>query len=408
MIVGNFAHSCAMLYSDFESFKYFNQKYGYSAGDQLLKEYSSFIIEKLENMESVFFTRVISDQFLMRIPYTDKSELSDRTDSLNQEFMRIHSGKFPGSRLRVRTGIYFVEPACVSASFAIDAANYARKQFKSSSPVSVRVYDDDLLKQQQLENEIINGIDEALQEHRFQIYLQPKISLTTGEVVGAEALVRWQTREGTILTPDAFIPLCESRGRIEELDFYVFERVAEFLAHNQTLGRKQVPISVNASILHASDSTAVQKYLRILKKYRVDPQYAEIELAETATVKEYENARRWFRELQESGIRTTMDDFGSGYSVLNSVVDIPVDTVKQDRAFIHNCEFGSSDIFFFQKLVDMIRGLGYHMVCEGVETETQFNILKNTGCEEVQGFYFSEPLSQNDYEEFVYHSTKKT
>src|SRR5699024_8152277 len=262
LIVGEYAHSHAMLYSDFESFKYFNQKCGYSVGDQLLKEYSNFFIEKVEHIESIFFTRIISDQFLMLLPYKNKDELIEKTDMYNQQFMELQAEKYQGAHIRIRTGIYFIEPGCLSASQAIDAANYARKHVSHSSPVSVRVYDDTLQQQQKLENEIINGISEAFEEHRFQIYLQPKISLIKGEVVGAEALVRWKTKDGKLLAPDAFVPLCESSGYIEELDFYVFERVVEFLALNQKLGRRQVPISVNASILHASDPLAVQKYLR--------------------------------------------------------------------------------------------------------------------------------------------------
>lgn len=404
LIVGNFATSHVMLYSDFEGFKYFNQKCGYSVGDQLLKEYSNFFMEKLMQDEESFFTRVISDQFLMLIPYSKADDIVRKIDALNNEFVRLQSGKFQGAQIRVRTGVYFIDPGCVSASLAIDAANYARKQVEYHSPVSIRVYDETLRKKQQLENEIVNGIDAAMKEQRFQVYLQPKISLTTGEVVGAEALVRWMTSEGTLLNPDVFIPLFESSGRIEELDFYVFERVAEFLSRNQKLGRKQVPISVNASILHASDPFAVQKYLNILKKYQIDPKYTEVELTETATVKEYESARRWFRELREAGIHTALDDFGAGYSILNSVIDIPVDTVKLDRAFIRNCELDSRGIFFLHKLISMIKGLGYHVVCEGVETKNQFDIIRDSGCEEVQGFLFSKPLPLDEYEKFVYHT----
>ena len=404
MIVGEYAHSHAMVYSDFESFKYFNQNCGYSMGDQLLKEYCNFFIERLGNDESVFFSRVISDQFLMLVPCKDREEFTQKIDRCNKEFMHLQARKFQGTHIRLRSGIYFIEADCISASFAIDAANYARKQVTPKSLETVRVYDNELLQKQKLENEIINGVDEAFKEQRFQIYLQPKFSLETGEVVGAEALVRWITKDGTVLTPDMFIPLCESNGRIEELDFYVFERVAEFLARNQKLGRKQVPISVNASILHASDPFAVQKYLKILEKYQVDPKYTEIELTETATVDAYDSARRWFQTLQEAGIHTAMDDFGAGYSVLNTVIDIPVNTVKLDRAFIRNCEFGPRGIYFFKKLVNMIRGLGYHVVCEGVETQMQFDILKDTGCDEVQGFLFSKPMPLKDYEKFVYHT----
>ena len=182
LIVGNFATSHVMLYSDFEGFKYFNQKCGYSVGDQLLKEYSNFFMEKLMQDEESFFTRVISDQFLMLIPYSKADDIVRKIDALNNEFVRLQSGKFQGAQIRVRTGVYFIDPGCVSASLAIDAANYARKQVEHHSPVSIRVYDETLRKKQQLENEIVNGIDAAMKEQRFQVYLQPKISLTTARL----------------------------------------------------------------------------------------------------------------------------------------------------------------------------------------------------------------------------------
>lgn len=406
MIVGNFAASHMMLYSDFEGFKYFNQTCGYSVGDQLLKEYSSFFIDKIPPESDSFFTRIVSDQFLMLIPYSEREGLLQRLDSLNKEFVQLQTDKFRGAKVRVRTGVYLIEPGCLGASYAIDAANYARKQIEPHSSVSVRIYDDALRRKQRLENDIINGIGKAIQEKQFQIYFQPKISMKTGEVSGAEALVRWKTKDGTLLCPSAFIPLCESSNRIVDLDYYVFEQVAIFLARNRQLGRKQVPISVNASILHASDPSAMQKYLNILKKYQVDPKYIEIELTETATVKEYESAKRWFRELREAGIRTAMDDFGAGYSVLNSIIDIPVDTVKLDRAFIQNCEHNPRGNFFLQKVVDTIRGLGYHVVCEGVETQKQCDILKDCGCDEAQGYLFAKPMSIEEYERYVYKINK--
>ena len=401
LIVGEYANSHLMVYSDFEGFKYFNQKCGYRVGDQLLKEFSSFFIEKAGGRE-VYFTRVVSDQFLMLLPFEPGSDFAAKIDSLNKEFERVQSEKYQGARIRIRSGIYVIEEDCGSASAAIDAANYARKQVLGSSSISVRVYDETLRRKQQLENEIINGIDEAMREQRFKIYLQPKISLVTGEVVGAEALVRWKTTCGQMLSPQDFIPLCESSGRIEELDFYVFEHVARFLAHNQAMGRKQLPISVNASIFHTANPQAIRRYIDILEKYQVSPEYVEIELTETATVEEYESARWWFQELRKKGIKTSIDDFGSGYSVLNSVIDIPVDTVKLDRAFIQNCVTRERGIFFLHSMIKMINGLGYRVICEGIETKEQAEIMKNAGCEEVQGFLFSKPLPIDAYEDFVY------
>lgn len=221
-------------------------------------------------------------------------------------------------------------------------------------------------------------------------------------MTGAEALVRWQREDGSILYPDAFIPLYERNGRIVDLDFYIFQKTAAFLARNQALGRKQVPISVNISILHASDQRTVGRYMEILEKYGVDPSLLEIELTETATVSDYGNVRRLFQQIQKAGMKTSMDDFGAGYSVLNTVIDIPVNTVKIDRAFLANCESSSRGQFFLRQMISLVRGLGYDVICEGIETGEQVRALREAGCEKGQGYWFSRPLSLEEYEKFMY------
>ena len=150
LIVGDYASSHLMLYSDFIGFKYFNQKFGYCVGDQLLKEFSNYFIEKMENEEGVYFTRVVSDQFLMLLPYEKGSDFLEIIDQMNKEFEQIQSEKFPGAKIRLRTGVYVIEPGCSSASFAIDAANEARKQITRDSEVSVKRYDPSEAEKQEL------------------------------------------------------------------------------------------------------------------------------------------------------------------------------------------------------------------------------------------------------------------
>ena len=130
----------------------------------------------------------------------------------------------------------------------------------------------------------------------------------------------------------------------------------------------------------------------------------EIELTETSAVSDYENVKRLFRNLREAGFRTAMDDFGAGYSILNTVIDIPVDTVKMDRGFIKSCESSDRGIFFFKRMVSMVKGLGYHVVCEGIETQNQVDILREAGCEEAQGYWFARPVPVEEYEKMVYGS----
>lgn len=328
IILANKTSDYMMIYMDFENFKYFNYKYGYTLGDQVLKDFCSFIIGKTEEKHNLYFTRVVSDQFLM---------------------------------------------------------------FRTASHE----------KERELENEIVNDMKEAMEQKQFKVYFQPQYSIKSHEIIGAEALVRWERDNGTVLSPNAFIPVYENNGKIIELDFYVFETVVEFIAENLKAGREQVPISINASSLHASDPQTINTYINILKKYSVDPTMVEIELTETAVVSEYESVRKLFDSFQLHGIKTAMDDFGSGYSVLNTIVDIPVDVIKIDRGFITSCLETDRGIYFLKHLIDMIRNLGYQIICEGVETDEQIEILRQIGCDEIQGYWYSKPLSMEDYKELL-------
>ena len=402
LIVGEDAQSHIMVYGDFENFRYFNQKYGYHMGDYLLKEFSNFVIERLNLETQAYFTRVVADQFILFMPYDPKRGIEEKVCAINEEFAQRQSHRFPECRIRVRTGIYPIPKGCAGASAAIDAANYARKQIKSGSACPVVVYDERLREKQQLDNEIINGMDGAIAQRQFKIYLQPKVSLKDGSIVGAEAQVRWHREDGSVLMPSAFIPLYEKNGRITDLDLYIFEQVVEFLQKNERLGRKQVPVSINASVLLASCPDTAQGYLEILRRYGVDPGLTDIELLETKAVSDYENVKKLFQLFREAGMKTSLDDFGAGYSMVNILVDIPVDTVKLDRSLIERCDDNPRGFYLLRQIITLIKGLGYDVLCEGVENEKQVEILKKAGCEQVQGYWFYKPMSIPEYEQLLY------
>ena len=221
-------------------------------------------------------------------------------------------------------------------------------------------------------------------------------------VVGAEALIRWIAEDGAVLNPNDFIPMFEENKKVLELDFYVFEQIAAFLQKNDRMGRKQYPISVNASVLHASDPGSVNTYQKILHKYGVSPELLEIELTETASASEYKSVKHLIRELRGIGLKTALDDFGAGYSMLNVMIDICVDTVKIDKEFVKCCTQHEKGLFFLQHIIALMKGMGYAVVCEGVETSEQAEFLKNAGCEEAQGYLFARPMSIPEYEKLVY------
>ena len=401
LILGGYGASYGMAYIDFEDFKHFNRKFGYSAGDELLKNYCGFMTGRLSGKLEVHFSRVVADQFVLFLPCPKPEETAKWLEEAHERFAAEQYGRMRGLRLRIRAGLYPISPNCVSASAAIDAANFARKELPKAGP-SVKLYDAQLDQKQELEREVQSSLEEGKETERFQVYLQPKFSVTDNRVTGAEALVRWKRKDGTMAAPNLFLPALEKTGRIVDLDFYVFEKVAEFLQKNQRLHRRQVPVSINASALHALEEDAASHYLSILNRYGVDPSLVEIELTETAAVSDYDSARKLFGALRNAGIHTSMDDFGAGYSVLNMITDIPVDTVKIDGLLIKNCEQGERGIYFLKSLIGLVKGLGYHVICEGVEYTEQVRILKEIGCDEAQGFWFSPPVPLAQYEEQMY------
>lgn len=404
IIVGKPDEEYMMTYTDFVDFKYFNHKYGYQQGDHLLKRFASHLAKAIPPDTIAYFSRVVADQFVLFMPLHDKKEdLLRITQEINESFVQKYSAKYPAAELCLRTGIYCIEPDCPGASAAIDAANLARRQVSAQSELSACLYSKKFERAHLLEDDIITRLPEALKNHEFKVYLQPKVSLADGSFVGAEALVRWQRPDGSaLMMPGDFVPVYERSGRILELDFYVFEQVAAFLAKNERLGRRQLPISINASILHTTGKNTVQRYRDILKKYNIDPSLTEIELTETPAAAEYEGVARLFRQLQNVGMLTSLNDFGGGSSSLNHVLDIPVSIIKIDRAFLNACEGSEKGKYFLKQIIALVKGLGYHVLCEGIETQAQLDLLREAGCEMGQGFFFSRPIPIEEYEALVY------
>ncbi|MBR9936863.1 EAL domain-containing protein [Oscillospiraceae bacterium Marseille-Q3528] len=402
-IVGELAGSYVIIYTDFENFKYFNQQYGYCSGDQLLKDFCDAVMENMKETDvgDIYFSRVVSDQFILFRPVTDVNDTMKGVERINREFCSRQMLWHPEVRVRLRSGIYVINASCESASEAIDAANYARKQIQPSSPNMTFLYDENLAKQQELEIQTLNGIGSAIRNHEIEVYFQPKVRLEDNTVAGAEALSRWRQEDGTLMEPDLFIATLEKDGRIVDLDFYVLEQVAAFLSKCRDEGRKLLPVAVNGSILHAQDADTVEKYRAVLEQYGVDPSLIEVELTETATVNDYDNIRRLFQDFQTAGFHTSMDDFGAGYSILNVVVDVPVDAVKLDKAFLMNCMSSEKGRTFLKFVIRVMKGLEYKVICEGIETKEQAEFLRQARCDLGQGYWFSKPLPAAEYEKLL-------
>lgn len=398
LIVSGKAHSHFLVYTDFENFRYVNRMYGYHMGDRVLKAFSDYLNANIEEKQKddILFCRITADQFLLYHPYTHEEKTKEVILHLAEGFEEQMRDQFPDAPVRLRCGVYAIPPTCSGATAAVDAANFARKSIIGTQD-TVCCYDSGLSQEQDIKAEVIIGFEKGLADHSFEVFLQPKFSLEERTLQGAEALVRLRREDGTLLSPDAFVPFYEANGKIIDLDYYVFERVAEFLAEGKKRGRKQYPISVNASGLHTTAPDTVARYLEIARRYGVDPGMIEIELTETAAVRDYQNARKMFEDLRAAGFRIALDDFGSGHSVLSMVADIPIDVLKLDHSLATNCMSNTKGQYLLSKIIDIGRGLGYSVICEGVETEQQAQMLLDAGCRMGQGYLFSRPLSIPDY-----------
>ena len=343
-IVGGYAEGYQIIYCDFENFKYFNEVYGYATGDKVLKEFSDLLVEAVKTKGESYLCRIVGDQFCLYLRHTPQGP----DDSV--------------ARFAAAFGQAFSQ-------------------------------------RQTLTNELMNGLIRAMEHHEFKLYLQPKFSLADLSVIGAEALVRWEKPDGTILYPDQFIPILENSGRIVELDLYMLEQVAAFLERNAKAGRKLIPIAVNASVLLAKDLRNAETYSKILADHHINAALLEIELTETAAVSEFDCVKRLFACFQEKNMQTSLDDFGAGYSLLNSVVDIPINTVKLDRSFLTRCTTNQRGLYFLQEIVNMVKGLGYQVICEGIETKDQVDLMRSLGCDAAQGFWFSKAISTEAFEQ---------
>jgi EAL domain-containing protein (putative c-di-GMP-specific phosphodiesterase class I) len=272
-----------------------------------------------------------------------------------------------------------------------DLADMALKRGTANGSKNIYFYDQLIQKSIEKEMMIESRMEEALIKKEFLMYLQPKYDTITEQIVGAEALVRWQTPE-ELLFPDSFVPIFERNGFISKLDMYMLEQVCLLQRRRLNDNKRVVPISVNQSRLLLYNPSYVDTLIDLVDRYEIPHYLIELEITETVVFEDKMVAIKTFKQLLDRGFKISMDDFGSGYSSLNMLKDIDVNIIKIDRAFLEdfiNTERGKKVMF---SILGLIRELNLISVAEGVETKEQLDFLKEAGCHWVQGYYFSRPV----------------
>ena len=384
---------------DIDKFTYINSECGYEMGDEVLKVIASCISEKLEEEE--LFSRVTGDNFMLLLKYQDEKSVITRYNDMIEQVVEKIKEVIPSFNVVIISGIYYLTRKDKILSIALDKASVAKKTKKGYHKSRSVIYNTQLKHEMEKEKEIENQMMKALKNNEFIVFFQPKIDLKSRKMVGAEALVRWEKVTSEIIRPMDFVPVFEKNGFIVELDFYVYEEVFCKMRRWMDEGKEPILISVNVSRAHIFDVRFVNKIRALVKKYKVPTKYIELELTETAIFDNMERLIKVFNQLRELGFIISIDDFGSGFSSLNLLKNLPVDILKLDKEFFMQNIMEGRDKMVVSSIIQLAKGLGLKVVSEGVETKEQADFLTTNGCDMAQGFLFYKPLRVTEFEKLL-------
>lgn len=388
--------SYALVSVDFANFKYFNEIYGFRSGDEMLEDFASLVAK--HNPRAVAACRDYADNFLIMVIEKSQENLLGNVENYNKTFMRHQKERYMDSKLELCCGVYEITNPEAGIVHAIDNANTARKILKEKQGAGILLFEPSMRVNRMREIAILHMLEEAIDNSEFCLYLQPKVSLETGKLVGAEALARWEKTDGQIVSPAEFIPPLEKSGKIVQLDFYMYEMILKQLRQWKRAGYPVVPVSVNLSRHHIKDEALVSRLVELLNVYGLESELLEIEITESAFIEDQAALIQVMKKIKEQGFGVSIDDFGTGYSSLSMLTEVPADIVKLDKEFLRNSE---SDVTrrMLQNVVCLIKDNFMQVVCEGVETKEQTEFLAETGCDIGQGYYFSRPIPAAQFEE---------
>ncbi len=386
---------------DILNFKIVNEMFGFDIGDIVVQAVGNFI-QKIRNENGLDIgavARVNADEFiLLYLEGEDNDEGDNRTEMFEKAFNEQISSILGNHRIEFRYGRYYLDKGETDINSAIEKANIAHRIAKTQKNGKVCNYDDTFKQRVLWETEIQNKTEAALKNEEFKVYLQPKYSLDTESIVGAEALVRWQEPNGHLIPPGEFIPLFERNGFVTKLDMYMFEHVCAMIKRRITMGLRVVTVSVNFSRLHLLNDKFAETLLEIISRYNIPHKHIEIELTESAIFDNEELLKKLLNDLHNAGFTLSMDDFGSGYSSLGLLKNLPVDVVKIDRSFFTDDINKARATAVIESVMLMAKKLGIQTVAEGVETKEHVSFLKEVGCDIVQGYYYAKPMPMDEFE----------
>ena len=386
---------CAIIQLRLEKYRNFCSAYGVKSGENLLEDLYGKLADSVTRKELV--AHLEKADFALLLLYKNSAELNDRINAIIRELTTVRKLQ----HLLFSAGVCDVASKTDDINDLLTAAGLAiSKRAESSENI---VWFNETMKEEQIwERRIEDDMENALLNHEFQVYLQPKYSTKSEKLSAAEALVRWIHPKLGFVNPGKFIPIFEQNGFIIQLDDYMLTEVSKLQAKWLSEGKQLVPISVNVSRAHFTCDDLAEHICRIVDRYRVPHQYIELELTESAFFDDKDVLLNTVKQLKSFGFKVSMDDFGAGYSSLNSLKELPLDIIKLDAEFFRSIDDLPRSNLIVGDTISLAKKLGMQIVAEGIETREQVDFLAQQKCDLIQGFYFSKPLPVSEFEQRAY------
>ena len=392
--------------------KGFRNKENYALVQIRMKKFQSFCVcygakEGLELLELLYWelqknltkkeigVHYARADFVVLMKYKEKEELEERLEQILSKLGAVRQGQ----RLCFGVGVYEIKDNKTDLDAMYNNANTACSALESEGEKWLKWYSEEMYQQQLWERKVEDTMEKALERKEFKVYLQPKYSSREEKLSGAEALVRWVSPEEGFIAPNRFIPIFENNGFILKLDDYMISEVARQQAEWIEQGKTVVPISVNVSRAHFTKEDLAEHICSLVDRYQVPHEVIELELTESAFFQDKEVLLHTVQKLREYGFAVSMDDFGAGYSSLNSLKELPLDVIKLDAEFFREIEDMGKGKIIVNEAICLAKKLDMKIVAEGIETKEQVDFLAELGCDLIQGYYFAKPMPVSEFEE---------
>ncbi|MGB5438792.1 MAG: EAL domain-containing protein [Gammaproteobacteria bacterium] len=399
-------HKGALLFLDLDQFKHINDSLGHSVGDALLQEVSSRLKKKLREEDTA--ARIGGDEFVVLIP-----ELNDNSgkaiqqaqtvaEKIQTELSAIYNIRNHELQMTVSIGITMFPVEDESADDIVRQADTAMYRAKEAGRNTTRFFLPDMQLAAEQRLRVQNDLRQALLRSEFQLHFQPQVD-ASGNIIGAESLIRWKHPERGNIAPVDFIPVAEETGQILAIGYWVLNSALSRLkAWTDNIADSPIcNLAINVSPRQFNDTDFVSQIERALRETRADPERLTLELTEGIFIENLEDTIQKMAALKKHGVRFSIDDFGTGFSSLAYIKRMPLDEIKIDRSFIRDITTDTSDANLVEIIIKMAEQLGLDVIAEGVETRDQLDFLLAKGCRLFQGYYFSHPLSEDDFEKLI-------